>query len=350
MNKKECSPSFDDILDRYNLKGASVCRVEEGLINKTFRVHCPSGRIYILQKVNPVFPLSVNRNIDFVTQHLLRQGMLSPAILRTLDDSTEVTAEDGVWRMLTYIDGVSEATLSCQRGAFEAGRLVSSFHSALVDPPAGLDFHDLHLLDMAYHTEQLLSCEAELRRHRRYDYLAPLVESLLEYVRHSERLPDLSHRICHGDLKISNVIFDKTTYRALCLIDLDTIGPNLLPLELGDAMRSWCNPVGEDLNEAQFDTQIFAAAIDGYASVGRDFIEDVERASIATGIENVCLTLALRFCVDAVREDYFGWDNARFSSHSEHSQVRSESQLSLFQSVRSIRSELERVVERAFLV
>ena len=37
--------------------------------------------------------------------------------------------------------------------------------------------------------------------------------------------------------------------RALCLIDLDTLAHMPVALELGDALRSWCNPATEDAGE-----------------------------------------------------------------------------------------------------
>ena len=54
-------------------------------------------------------------------------------------------------------------------------------------------------------------------------------------------------RICHGDLKINNLRFDDAG-QGLCLLDLDTLANLKLGLELGDALRSWCNPLGEDLS------------------------------------------------------------------------------------------------------
>ena len=54
----------------------------------------------------------------------------------------------------------------------------------------------------------------------------------------------------HGDPKISNLMFARDSDRGLCLIDLDTLGPMPIALELGDALRSWCNPAAEDARAA----------------------------------------------------------------------------------------------------
>ena len=49
------------------------------------------------------------------------------------------------------------------------------------------------------------------------------------------------------------------------MIDLDTLTHMPLPLEMGDAFRSWCNPRGEDHSRAEFRLDLFGAAIRGYA-------------------------------------------------------------------------------------
>jgi Ser/Thr protein kinase RdoA (MazF antagonist) len=42
-------------------------------------------------------------------------------------------------------------------------------------------------------------------------------------------------RICHNDTKLSNFLFEQTTGRGLCLIDLDTLMPGYLLYDFGDA-------------------------------------------------------------------------------------------------------------------
>ena len=40
-------------------------------------------------------------------------------------------------------------------------------------------------------------------------------------------------RVTHNDTKISNVLFDRETGRALCVIDLDTVMPGLCAFDFG---------------------------------------------------------------------------------------------------------------------
>ena len=54
----------------------------------------------------------------------------------------------------------------------------------------------------------------------------------------------------------------------------------------------------------------------------------------------ITLELAARFAADALREDYFGWDAARFGSASEHNEVRAAGQLRLAEDILAQEEEL----------
>jgi hypothetical protein len=126
---------------------------------------------------------------------------------------------------------------------------------------------------------------------------------------------------------------------AICLVDLDTIGLSTMAFELGDAMRSWCNPYAEDAGTSRFDLAIFAAAMRGFRAVADPILTDDEKVAIVVGLETVCFELAARFAVDLFRDDYFGWDPTRFASRFAHNLVRAEGQLTLGQLVRAARAD-----------
>jgi aminoglycoside phosphotransferase (APT) family kinase protein len=158
-------------------------------------------------------------------------------------------------------------------------------------------------------------------------------------------LPDLPPRHGHGDLKISNLLFASAPPpRGRCLVDLDTLGLHPLAFELGDAMRSWCNPGGEDAGAVSFDLDLFAAAIGAWRDVVGDRVGAAERAAIVTGLETVCVELAARFTTDAFDDRYFGWDPARFPSRRAHNLVRARGQLALAHAVRAARADALAVV------
>jgi hypothetical protein len=143
-------------------------------------------------------------------------------------------------------------------------------------------------------------------------------------------------------------MFARNADRALCLIDLDTLSWMPVALELGDALRSWCNPATEDASNARFVPSFFEAAIEGYAEAADGFLEPVEWRSIPAGTLTITVELAARFCADALRERYFGWDRNRYPSASAHNQARTRGQLQVAETLRAELGRLETAAARAF--
>jgi Ser/Thr protein kinase RdoA (MazF antagonist) len=154
---------------------------------------------------------------------------------------------------------------------------------------------------------------------------------------------DLPTRVIHGDLKISNIRFAGD--RAVALIDLDTWQKGTLDVELGDAMRSWCNRSGEDDEEATIDVDVFAAAMQGYAEGAPRFATDPEWSGLAPGLERIALELAMRFARDALEESYFGFDAS--IGRGEHNLLRAKGQLALARRARELRPSLDVAVAAA---
>jgi hypothetical protein len=152
-------------------------------------------------------------------------------------------------------------------------------------------------------------------------------------------MPRTERRHVHGDLKISNLIFRRAPLAGICLVDLDTVSRGTIAFELGDAMRSWCNPAGEDVTSVRFELPTFVAAMRGFRAEADAIVSPDERASVVVGLETVCIELAARFAVDVFDDSYFGWDPARFSSRRAHNLVRARGQLALGLDVRRSRSD-----------
>ncbi|MEJ2761401.1 MAG: phosphotransferase, partial [Gammaproteobacteria bacterium] len=186
------------------------------------------------------------------------------------------------------------------------------------------------------------------RNHPRRAGVLPLAGEILELSEGLPSLPTVAQRKVHGDPKINNVIFEEATGRALCLVDFDTLGNMALYLELGDAFRSWCNPLGEDSPEAYFSLSLFQAAVQGYAREAKEFILEEEWRAILPATYSIYIELAARFCADILNESYFNWDPRRFASRGEHNEIRALSQLRAARSLRDKYEQAEKIVERAF--
>lgn len=74
-------------------------------------------------------------------------------------------------------------------------------------------------------------------------------------------------RVTHNDTKINNIMFDEETRDPICVIDLDTVGPDSALVDYGDAIRSGANKQGEeseDMNAVSMDMDLFKAFTKGY--------------------------------------------------------------------------------------
>ena len=332
------------VLNSFGLGGGKLTPIESGLINRSWRVDTPTGTSFVLQRVNPMFPATINSDIDVVTRHLRDKGMRTPLILPTSEGDPALLTSGEVWRVLTCIPGISRDTLENNRQAREAGALLGRFHSTVSDLDHTFSNPRLGVHDTAAHLENLRRALASHGDHPRFDEVEPIAERILELAGQLPELPLSSERIVHGDPKISNVIFDPDTDEAVCLVDLDTVAFMPVILELGDALRSWCNPLGEDTRETTFSMPLFEAALAGYAEEARNLLSEDEWRALPAATLTIALELAARFAADALQECYFGWNPARFGNASEHNQVRAAGQLRLAENVGNERNALDSAV------
>jgi Ser/Thr protein kinase RdoA (MazF antagonist) len=325
-----------------------VTPVTVGLINRTYLIEPPGAR-FILQRVNPIFGPDVHLDIEAITAHLEAVGMLTPRLVRTTAGALYTRdAEGGVWRVLTYVAGRTVSKVTSEPLARAAGALVGRFHRAVSTLAHSFHFTRPGAHDTPKHLGRLAEALAEKRDHPRYAEVAEVGRDILA---RASKLPDLGGlppRICHGDLKINNLVFDEALAEGRALLDLDTMGHLTLAVEMGDALRSWCNPAGEDEPASGFDAALFSAAVSGFAGVARGMLTAEEAGALVAGAETIALELASRFCADALYESYFGWDPSRFASRSEHNLVRARSQLAVAAGIAAQRPALTAAAARAF--
>lgn len=150
----------------------------------------------------------------------------------------------------------------------------------------------------------------------------------------------------HGDTKIENFLFDRTTLEVKSLVDLDTIIPYTWLADWGDCLRSLCNVAGEkttDLNSVQVDQDVYEAVATGFFSVSRNARPE-EIALMADAVEIITLELGLRFLTDYLRGDnYFGLGE---NDPADLNKTRAIVQLTLYQRLRDARPWTEALLER----
>jgi hypothetical protein len=277
---------------------------------------------FILQRLNTeVFrqPELVMGNLGTVTEHvgrrLKRQPLKNgrrfelPRVLLTPDGCDHVhDAAGSYWRALSFIDRAKTFDIIKDGDhAREVGYALGLFHHLLADLPAHLladtlpGFH----LTPGYlrHYDEVLAARGAppsteiaycLRFIEERRALAPVLEE-------AKQQGKLIERVIHGDPKVNNVMLDLDTGQAVGLVDLDTVKPGLVHYDIGDCLRSGCNPLGEETEaweEVRFEPDLARAILAGYLPWARNFLTGSDYAYLYDGIRVLAFELGLRFFTD----------------------------------------------------
>jgi Ser/Thr protein kinase RdoA (MazF antagonist) len=329
----------EPVLAAWGLEGSAIAPITCGHINRTFRVEAPGGPL-ILQRLAPIFSAEVQEDIAAITEHLEHAGLLTPRLRPAGDRLSVVDAQGGVWRALTFVAGQTLLRADSAERCRSAGELLGRFHAALWDCGHEFRHRRLGVHDTERHLARLRAALERHTAHPRHAEVAGVGRQILEAAAALQLPAGLPERVVHGDPKISNVLFGDDG-RALCFVDLDTLARMALPLELGDALRSWCSPQGEEV-EGPADLDFYRGALRGYATGLGGLATSDERRAIPAAAELIAVELAARFCIDALEESYFAWDPARYESACAHNLARTRSQVSLARSLRERLPEMER--------
>ena len=346
-----------------------------GNVNETFLVTHEGRResgAFVLQRLNrTVFarPDLVMGNLLALGEHVQRrlqspppelQGRRweVPQVLPSRQGAAAWVEQDGeVWRSISYIGAATTTdVITDRRQAREVGYGLGMFHSLISDLPVDAladtleDFHVtpsyLRRFDAVLREQMGLRPSAALA-----DAMA-FVEQRRDGVDVLEAAVDrgeLHQRPIHGDPKINNVMMDEATGQAVGLIDLDTVKPGLIHYDIGDCLRSCCNPFGEEtreLDQVRFDLGLAESILEGYLSVAAGFLSEWDRAYLPDCIRLIPFELGLRFLTDHLEGDrYF---RTAFPGHNlQRAQVQFRLTLSIESQMEQIRRLIEDLVAQA---
>jgi Ser/Thr protein kinase RdoA (MazF antagonist) len=258
-------------------------------------------------------------------------------------DKTYYFDGESYWRVMVFIPRSRTFEAVTPESSRDAGRAFGQFQAMLVDIPETLtetipDFHN-----MEFRLKQLREAVAAdaVGRVKEVQPLLDELEARAEEMCKAERLHregKLPKRICHCDTKVNNMMFDEDGKTVLCVIDLDTVMPSFIFSDFGDFMRTGANTGLEDdknLDNVEFNMEIFRAFTEGYLSTARSFLLPIE-------IENLPYAAALFPYMQTVRflADYINGDTYYKIQYPEHNLVRSKAQFKLLQSVEAHTPEM----------
>ena len=356
------------VLRQFNFEGQfrEVVEVHTGNINNTYHLfyNTPDGeREYILQQINTFAfkkPEEVMSNIRRVTEHLERAVSLegrNPArrVLRlicTHDGSWMYRDEQNrCWRAYDFISGAVTFDRSETPEQFrEVGQAFGKFQRLLTDFPAYelnetiVDFHNTRKRFFAFvdavgrdPVGRVKQVEDEI------DFFFDRRKMMSQVVKMIEE-GTLPLRVTHNDTKINNVMMDKKTGEALCVIDLDTVMPGSVLYDYGDAIRSGANTSFEDepdTSKVSLDMDMFRAFTHSFVGEVRKSLTEQEIRLLPLGVKIMTCELAMRFLTDYIEGDVY------FKVRSpEHNLIRARAQMKLLTDVEEKYDDLCMEVEK----
>jgi len=312
--------------EKFTVSG-QVLEVREfgsGNINDTYLVTPgPEGTgNFILQKINRhVFhkPELVMQNMSVVTRHVSERLRFMkgkkgrrwevPRIIPARGGSDYWTGPDGsVWRAISYIDNArSFDTIRDSGHAGETGYALGMFHNLISDlaPERLVDtLKGFHVLPQyLQHYDDVLK-NREIPTSPEVGFCLRCVSGRREDAHILERARSegrLVIRPIHGDPKVNNIMIDNDTGHAVGMIDLDTVKPGLVQYDIGDCLRSGCNPLGEETDaweSVRFETDLCESIMKGYIGEAREFLTDDDYDHMYQAVRLITFELGLRFFTD----------------------------------------------------
>jgi Ser/Thr protein kinase RdoA (MazF antagonist) len=339
-----------------------------GNINDTFLValDAKSDGHFILQRLNTqVFrqPEQVTQNMRTCTEHVCqrlrhdspglgRRWEIPRVLLTKAGQDHWVHADGSFWRALSFIaDSQSFDTVQTLEHAEEIGYALGMFHRLISDlPPEQL----ADTLEGFHITPQYLQ-HYEAVLHKNSVKPSPAVNYCLQFVRDraawahvleaAKAQGKLPTRLMHGDPKINNIMIDITTQQAISIVDLDTVKPGLIHYDIGDCLRSACNPLGEETHQPEvvhFELDLCQAILKGYLSQASSFLTENDYEYLYDAVRLITFELGLRFFTDYLA------GNVYFKvTHPEHNLTRAIVQFKLTESIETQEAAICAIIHKA---
>ena len=323
----------------------SIEPLGEGFINDTYVVTTAcSAPNYILQRKNHnVFPdvPAMMANIKRVTEHI-KTKVADPmretlTIVPAKDGRLYVEEDNNYWAACLYItDTVTYDRADTTALAYQGGVGIGRFQALLADftEPLNETIKGFHNIRWRFEQWDATIAADPVGRVKEVQEEIAWVER-----RRDEMLAfwskvesgEIPTRVTNNDTKISTILFDSSSGRVLCAIDLDTVMSSTSLNDFGDAIRSYTNTGAEDdcdLANVEMNIEMFRAYAEGYLSEQRATMSASEKEWLAFSARYITFEQVLRFLMD-----YIDGDKYYKTAYADHNLVRTRAQHKLLQSM-----------------
>ncbi len=325
-----------------------------GHINSTYQITTDQGNIYILQRINKyVFtdPKAVMENVGAVTEYL-RSRVSDPSetlhFVRSDTGTYYYVDETGeYWRCYEFADGICLELPESNDDFYESAIAFGRFQELLKDFPAETLHETIPLFHNTINRYRLFKEALANDRAGRAGLVADEIAFIMAREAEAGTICDLLEngglplRVTHNDTKLNNVLLDRKTRKALCVLDLDTVMPGSSLYDFGDSIRFGAATAVEDepdLSKMHMDLERFRVYTAGYLTACPGLTEK-EKELLPLGAKIITLELAVRFLTDYLDGDlYFKTD------YPEHNLVRARAQLKLVADMEQKWDNMQKIV------
>ena len=360
---------IEEIVSNFQIEGEmkECVRFGNGHINETlllqFSDHNKENFKVVLQHMNQkIFkqPEELMDNVMNVTTYL--QKIISERggdpTRETLNFMTSKSgapyyrdSEGECWRAYRYVDEVDCLELAeCPEDLYQSGLAFGNFQEMLAEYPAGTlheiikGFHDTRARFAVFKQAvkddvcgRAASVEKEIQFVLAHEELANVFAELLDK-------GDLPLRVTHNDTKLNNVLIDKGTRKAICVIDLDTVMPGLAMNDFGDAIRFGASTALEDepdLSKVSCSMELYEAFTKGFVEGCGGRLTEKEIDLMPMGAKVMTFECGMRFLTDYLQGDVY------FKTHREgHNLDRCRTQFKLVEDMEQKWDTMCKIVQK----
>lgn len=293
-----------------------------GLIHQTYKVNYTDDRPVVLQCINQATfsrPENIINNYRFVQNHLVNKSdevQVAELLLTRHGKHFWIDGDNNFWRATKFIENSFTLPIpSNPTQVYSVAKCFAEFTRSLSDLKAenfDIIIPDFHNLSFRYHQFEQAIAKAHSSRLLKATHVIselrdrkPLVTLYEEIIKNETDFPT---RVMHHDCKISNILFDKKTEKAICPVDLDTVMPGKFFSDIGDMIRTMACTVDENSTaweKVNIDPPYLEALVKGYKDGMLGELTEKENSLLYKAGEILMYMQALRFVTDFLNNDIY---------------------------------------------